>query len=537
MKRELLHFLGVLLLCHLLVAMAAAWAVWLVYSDLPPEAQSHLLEALKRRAPLLGLLGILLLAPLALLLQPLFLGFMAAARALGREVEVILRSNPGHRLPLEGPWAIRDLAQKVNALAEKAHTLEEEAKRREREVRKSLELEHERFLALLANLPLGVVMANQLGQVVLYNPWAKALLPDLFLGKNLYALLREVLAQALEAPGHPFALNGLRLRTVPLPQGFLLLLEGRANPVPKEGGAPSEKEALSLKDLARLVAQTLEDRLGYAPGVRVEGEGFLEVERLGLLRALKELAGLLAQAGVEALWLEAKTDQNRVELALYPVPHPPHALLEEVRRQGGRAVFKEGRTFLSLPLLGARPQDPLPERPPLYDFRLLEATPSPLLRKPLREALYTALDLETTGLDPEEDAILAIGAVRLLGDRILPETFEALLDPGRPIPQASSQVHGITEEMVRGQPKVQEVLPEFFRFQEGSLLLAHNGAFDLAFLSREGKKLGLDFPRPLLDTLLLAQLLFEEGDLALEALARRFGVPVLGRHTALGDAL
>lgn len=538
MRREVLRFLGALLLGYLLVAGVAGLLVYLLYTALPPEAQGAFREALRSRGALLGFLGAFLLVLLAFLLEPLFLGYLAAARALGREAEVVLRSNPGHRLPLKGPFELRHLAQMVNALAERLHALEEEAKRREEEAWEGLRLEHARFLALLESLPLGVVVANRLGQAALYNPRAKALLPGLALGKSLYALLdREVLAHALEAPGHPFALDGLRLRAAPLPEGFLLLLEGSPRPGPKGEEEAPEKEALALKDLARLLAQTLEDRLGYAPGVRVEGEGVLEVERMGLLRGLKELAGLLAQAGVEAVWLEARGEGGEAELLLYPVPRPPHALLEEVRRQGGRARFGGGRLSLSFPLLPApERREAVPERPPLYDFRLLEASPSPLLEKPLREALYTAFDLETTGLDPKADAILALGAVRLLGERVLPETFEALVDPGRPIPRASSQVHGITDEMVRGHPKVEEVLPAFFRFQEGSLLLAHNGAFDLAFLRREGEKLGLDFAGPLLDTLLLAQLLFGEG-MGLEALAHRFGVPVLGRHTALGDAL
>lgn len=148
--------------------------------------------------------------------------------------------------------------------------------------------------------------------------------------------------------------------------------------------------------------------------------------------------------------------------------------------------------------------------------------------------LYTAFDLETTGLDPEKDAIIALGAVHLLGRRVLrQEVFEALLDPGRPIAPAATEVHGLTWEMLQGKPRLEEVLPAFRAFVEDTVLLAHNGAFDMAFLRRAG----LDQP-PLVDTLLLSHLLFPDlKDHRLEHLAERFGVPVLGRHTALGDAL
>ena len=113
------------------------------------------------------------------------------------------------------------------------------------------------------------------------------------------------------------------------------------------------------------------------------------------------------------------------------------------------------------------------------------------------------------------------------------EVYEALVDPGRPIPRASTEIHGLTWEMLKGKPRLAEVLPGFRAFLEDTVLLAHNGAFDMAFL----KRVGIHQP-PLVDTLLLSHLLFPDlEDHRLETLAERFGVPVLGRHTALGDAL
>jgi len=174
-----------------------------------------------------------------------------------------------------------------------------------------------------------------------------------------------------------------------------------------------------------------------------------------------------------------------------------------------------------------------PPRAEVFDLSLLQVSEA-LEEAPLEGLLYTAFDLETTGLDPKEDAIIALGAVHLLGSRVLRhEVYEALVDPGRPIPKASTEVHGLTWEMLKGKPRLEEVLPAFRAFLEGSVLVAHNGAFDMAFL----RKVGIDQP-PLVDTLLLAHLLFPDlKDHRLERLAERFGVPVLGRHTALGDAL
>lgn len=87
--------------------------------------------------------------------------------------------------------------------------------------------------------------------------------------------------------------------------------------------------------------------------------------------------------------------------------------------------------------------------------------------------------------------------------------------------------------MLKGKPRLEEVLPAFRAFVQDTILLAHNGAFDMAFLQRAG----IHQP-PLVDTLLLSHLLFPNlQDHRLETLAERFGIPVVGRHTALGDAL
>jgi DNA polymerase-3 subunit epsilon len=118
------------------------------------------------------------------------------------------------------------------------------------------------------------------------------------------------------------------------------------------------------------------------------------------------------------------------------------------------------------------------------------------------------------------------------------ETFERLVDPGRAVPAQSSAVHGITTEMVRGQPSIDAVLPEFARFAEDTVLVGHNVGFDMSFLRRKESQTGVRFTQPVLDTLLLDAALHPDHEIhSLEAIAARLGVGVLGRHTALGDAL
>lgn len=183
-----------------------------------------------------------------------------------------------------------------------------------------------------------------------------------------------------------------------------------------------------------------------------------------------------------------------------------------------------------------------PGRPEYYDFDLFHQpgqTPE-LDDRPLRELAYTAFDTETTGLEPSAgDEIIAIGAVRIVNGRLLAgEVFDQLVDPRRPLQEASMRVHGIRPEALQSQPSIEKVLPAFHKFCEDTVLVGHNAAFDMRFLQLKEGSTGVRFTQPVLDTLLLSALLHENlASHQLETIAGRFGVSAAGRHTAVGDAL
>ncbi len=95
---------------------------------------------------------------------------------------------------------------------------------------------------------------------------------------------------------------------------------------------------------------------------------------------------------------------------------------------------------------------------------------------------FVVFDLETTGLEPKKDEIVEIGAIKF--DRYGPiARFSILIDPGIPMPPAASQVNHITDDMLKGKPILEDVLPDFIRFIDKSILIAHNASFDCSFIN------------------------------------------------------
>ena len=161
----------------------------------------------------------------------------------------------------------------------------------------------------------------------------------------------------------------------------------------------------------------------------------------------------------------------------------------------------------------------------------------------LDELTFVVVDVETTGLRPDAgDRIVSLAGVRVRAGIVRAgETFDSLVCPERPIPAASTCVHGITDAMVANAPMIADVLPAFLRFAAGAVLVGHEASFDMAFLRRDIERLGLvalAAGHPVLDTRLLSRVVHGPGpEHTLEAVAERLGVKVIGRHSALGDAL
>ncbi|MET1411722.1 3'-5' exonuclease [Roseibium sp. HPY-6] len=181
------------------------------------------------------------------------------------------------------------------------------------------------------------------------------------------------------------------------------------------------------------------------------------------------------------------------------------------------------------------------ERPLIYDFDLTEQDAEHAIEDtPLEDLRFVVFDTETTGLMPNKDEIVQIGAVRVVKGRIVAgERVDQLVNPGRPIPPASTKVHKISDEMVADAPYAGEAVTRFHGFARDCVMVAHNAPFDMAFLNRHGRICGLDWDHPMLDTVLLSAVLFgDTEEHSLDALCKRLDIKIdpEHRHTALGDA-
>lgn len=178
-----------------------------------------------------------------------------------------------------------------------------------------------------------------------------------------------------------------------------------------------------------------------------------------------------------------------------------------------------------------------------FDLKLHDVPPAagPLdLAMRLDDVPVIVIDTETTGLDVTTDRIVSLGAVCAHGPRLYKSRLmDDLVDPGVPIPPASTAVHGITDAMVRDARAFPEVWADFQRLARGRVVVGHNISFDLTILREECRR----HDRPwedfvFIDTLRLASLLNPAmGRLDLESLAQLYQLDLHGRHTALGDAL
>ena len=149
---------------------------------------------------------------------------------------------------------------------------------------------------------------------------------------------------------------------------------------------------------------------------------------------------------------------------------------------------------------------------------------------------FVAFDLETTGLRPEKDTIIEIGAVLFENGKEV-KRYQSFADPHRPLDPEIVKLTGITDAMLKDAPDISQVLPEFLEFVGDRVLVAHNAGFDTSFVRSECAKLGIEYSLTSVDTLPLArQLMPQLGRHKLDTVSKALKLPAFNHHRASDDA-
>ncbi len=591
--------------------------------------------------------------------------FYLPLRKIPTEISVICRTNPSHRLDFSGNHNIRELSEAINALADIYEDLSKNIDLERRKAREETEKERNLLAAIMAELPLGLIICNSNGRILLFNSQAKTQFSPasttrrseyfLGLGRSIFHIIdQSLISHALEEIEERLQRGKKRIasyfitqienkepvlvETIPVLNeerritGFILSLQDISTNIKRYESisrsillleqniedscgeiqelvchgkrlepqfserltqcleamrqrhnsactaildAAFETIPLSRLNLGHFLF-LLQKAAGYTKNIRVNVTGHSRDTRIlgdtysfvaAFVFVLENLARLTS---CDEFDLQVRADGKMVEFDLTWEGKPVRGSdvdyfttlqvgslhqLDYILRQNKAALhYDSSAAEVNRLAISARVELPLPfpgrrrspviagSRPEYYDFNLFEIGEESLdlLNSTLTSLTYSVIDTETTGLDPAGgDEIVAIGAVRIVKNRIVHEDcFEQLVNPGRDIPFEAYKIHGIDPTMVSDKPDIDKVLPALKRYVSQTVIVGHDVGFDMKMIKMKEKSSSAVFTNPVLDTLLLSAMLhpiYKQHNI--ESIAARLGVNIVGRHTALGDAV
>ena len=145
-------------------------------------------------------------------------------------------------------------------------------------------------------------------------------------------------------------------------------------------------------------------------------------------------------------------------------------------------------------------------------------------------------DIETTGFSPLKNKIIEIGAVKVENGKIV-DRFSTFVNPEVPIPFEIEKLTSISDNMVLGAPKIEEVLPKFLEFCSDAVMVAHNASFDMSFIRHNAMLQGKSFEPTVLDTVSMARFLLPNlNRFKLDTVAKELRISLENHHRAVDDA-
>ena len=164
---------------------------------------------------------------------------------------------------------------------------------------------------------------------------------------------------------------------------------------------------------------------------------------------------------------------------------------------------------------------------------------APVIKNANDESLsqtFVVFDLETTGFSNKNDKITEIGAVKIENFKVV-DRFSQLINPQKDISYKVQELTGITNDLIKDKPTIEEVLPKFIEFIGDSVMVAHNADFDMGFMQQKCREQNIEFKNTSVDTLTLARTLLPHMKrFRLNLIAKELGVPLLNHHRAVDDA-
>ncbi len=242
---------------------------------------------------------------------------------------------------------------------------------------------------------------------------------------------------------------------------------------------------------------------------RVELHAHTQLSAMDSLVKLKEIVKTAASWGHKAI---SVTDHGVVQA--FP------DLYEMCKKEGLKTIFGSEGYLVDI-------------TPIVYN---LDIASEEYREKQLSEIDYVVFDFETTGLSPLTDSIIEIGAVKISAGKEV-GNFSQLIDPEREIPERVQEITNITPDMLKGMPKIDEVLPSFLEYIEGCVLVAHNANFDYRFLKQQVKKvLNRELNMVYIDTLSFSRALLTMKSYGLGKIVKKLELGSFNHHRAFEDA-
>lgn len=526
------------LVTFLAVLTAVTVILYFYFSTLNPELRQIHARILHNQLAYVLVIVTILGGALYLGLDTIFKSYIKPLNRISAETTTIYSSNHSHRIKIDGNSDIVPLLTAINGFAEKLEYMDKNITEEILAARKETEKERNLLAAIMAELPQGVVICNNSGRILLFNNLARTILtcdPDsgvekLFIGigRSLFKLVDERMIQN--------ALKRIEQK----------LQEKRENTAfffvtPIQAGHLISAETIPVLDQH----QNMTGFIFAFQDVTEDVKKFDIVHEK--ISSIKQ--DLIKHHQTVTAQLQAVSPAGR------PIDNPHTNNLNNNQQVIATldSLVRRYDEISDIVLDALNPETALKRkkrtavvtasRPEFYDFDMFqagEANIEYILDTRLTDLMYTVFDTETTGLDPDGgDEIISIGAVRIANNKIIyQDLFDELIDPKRDIPLESYNIHGINYEMVAGKKEIKEILPVFKNYTSQSVLVGHNIAFDMKMLKVKEAATGVEFTNPVLDTLLLSAVLHPAHESHnLESIAKRLGIDIVGRHTALGDAI